>query len=62
MAKRFEGCRRDAAGAVRDLFDAVTCAALAGTVQGVPDGGMGREDGGRPDATAGETPPQAKMP
>ena len=30
VAKRFEGCRRDAAGAVRDLFDAVTCAALAG--------------------------------
>ena len=30
MAKRFEGCRRDAAGAVRDLLDAVTCAALAG--------------------------------
>ena len=30
VAKRFEGSRRDAAGAVRDLFDAVTCAALAG--------------------------------
>ena len=30
VAKRFEGSRRDAAGAVRDLLDAVTCAALAG--------------------------------